>query len=167
MVVEQRAAKIEGVKGCVLCTDWTGNHDRSNCKVLLRGELLPNCPISEKGILCDRKHHILLHGAMSSKNCNIACVGRMSGPPTIDEIEEEDQHGGVSTLMQVQEIPVWGHVTAKGIVLCDSAANVNLIRRDFAKKLQGEGWACIQHIQVAAGDLKPWKTAAYRVQVVD
>ena len=69
--------------------------------------------------------------------------------------------------MQVQEIPVRGRVTAKGIVLWDSAANVNLIRRDFAKKLQVEGRAYIQHIQVAAGDLKPWKTAAYRVPFGD
>ena len=91
MVVEQRASTIEGIKGCVLCTDWRGNHDRSNCKVLLRSELLPNCPIIEKGILCGRKHHILLHGATSSKYCKIARVGRKAGPPTIDKIEEDDQ----------------------------------------------------------------------------
>ena len=133
---------------------------------MFRGELAPNCPISEKGILCGRRHHILLHG-VTSKYCNIARVGSKAGPPTIDKIEEEDQQGGVSTLMQVQDIPVRGRVTVRGIVLWDSAANVNLIRRDFAKKLQVEGWACVQHIQVAAGDLKPWKTAAYKVHVVD
>ena len=69
--------------------------------------------------------------------------------------------------MQVQDIPVRGHVTVRGIVLWDSAANVNPIRKDFAKKLQVEGRACVRHIQVAAGDIKPWKTAAYKVQVVD
>ena len=63
MVVKQRASTIEGIKECVLCTDWTGNHDKSNCKARIRGALLPNCPFSEKGILCDRKHHIMLRGA--------------------------------------------------------------------------------------------------------
>ena len=99
-MVEERFATLEIVKGCVLCTDWTGHHDRNNCKALFRGEKAPNCPICEKAILCGRKHHILLHGA-TSKYFNIARVGKKSGPPTINEIEKEDQQGGVSTLMQV------------------------------------------------------------------
>ena len=145
LVVEERVVTLERVKGCVLCTDWTGQHNRNNCNALFKGERFPNCPMSEKGILCSRKHHKLLHGT-TSKYCNIVRVGKNSGPPTISEIEEEDQQGGVSTLMQVQDIPVRGRVTVRGIVLWDSAANVNLIRNDFTKKLQVEGWACVQHI---------------------
>ena len=102
----------------------------------------------------------------SSKYCNIARATNCS-PPTVEEIKKEDWFGGANTLMQLQEIPVTSRRAANGKVLWDSAANICLIRKSFAKLLLSEGQACVQHVQGAGKSSEPWKTKAHRVVIKD
>lgn len=91
---------IEKAKGCMLCTDYTGQHDKNRCYSTFKGKKFPNCPMTEGGVICGKRHHKLVHGSMS-KYCNMARVSKTSTPPTDNKIEREDESAGTSTLMKV------------------------------------------------------------------
>ena len=59
---EERAAFIEGVKGCALCLCWKGDHKANNCPATVKGQ--PFEPCKENG--CGKKHHRFLHGTQNT-----------------------------------------------------------------------------------------------------
>ena len=71
MSLAERANLIEAAKGCTLCTDWSGDHQKDNCdSVNSKGELLKACQEKLNGTPCGRKHHPMLHGS-SVQYCNM------------------------------------------------------------------------------------------------
>ena len=75
-----RANMLQAAKGCQLCLDWTGNHQRDKCTANTRGKPLGDCSIQVNGVLCGVKHNSLLHGS-SSKYCNLVQVSTTSADP--------------------------------------------------------------------------------------
>lgn len=61
----KRGLAVVQVKGCGLCTDWTGGHQQDKCMELGRtGKPFQQCSIkTTDGQVCGKKHHPQLHGA--------------------------------------------------------------------------------------------------------
>ena len=66
----ERAHLLQSAKGCQLCLDWTGYHQRDKCTAKTYGKLFWDCSIQINGVPCGAKHNSLLHG-LSSRYCNL------------------------------------------------------------------------------------------------
>ena len=55
--VEERAQKLENIKGCAICTSWLHQSDTCWAKSTSRG-----CSVKEDGSKCGKKHDSSLHG---------------------------------------------------------------------------------------------------------
>ena len=61
--LDERATIIQQVKGCILCLDWTGDHQVKNCQG--KGKFdraYEPCKNQVNGSMCSKRHNHLLHG---------------------------------------------------------------------------------------------------------
>ena len=168
-----RANLLQGVNGCALCLDWTGDHSRDNCTAKVRGKEFSPCSIPVNGSPCGKKHNSLLHGS-TNKICNMVTrncyntekkVLEPLSPPTNNEIgaaESDDL-----ALLQVQWVDVEAEGENKGLVFWDSGSNVNLVRRKFAERAGWPGTQVVQHLQTTGRASEAWETTAYWIPLVN
>ena len=71
MSLADRANIVQSCKGCTLCTDWSGKHDKNSCDAKnSKGDPLKSYQDKVNGAVCGIKHHPLLHGS-SVQYCNL------------------------------------------------------------------------------------------------
>ena len=145
--LDERATIIQQTRGCVLCLDWTGDHQAKACQAKDRnGKTYEPCKQLVNGSPCGKRHNHLLHGTgnsycnsvkkvLTSNNRALNILGKGAlGAPSIKEIEAAD---GVHALLQLQYIPVKSKNVKQASSFYDSGSNMNLVRKRFAKEA---GW---------------------------
>ena len=77
MIVAERARIVERSKACQLCLDWTGTHQRDQCKAVTKGgQPYGVCEAQDNGVVCGLKHNKMLHGS-TVRYCNVVHVHNM------------------------------------------------------------------------------------------
>ena len=68
MDIQSREKELERLKGCALCLDSTGRHQRENCDAKTKGgEAFKNCSMADNaGNKCGKKHNAWVHSGNSS-----------------------------------------------------------------------------------------------------
>ena len=161
--VAERAAMVQSVNGCSLCTDWTGDHQRDACDAKGRkGTPLGACAVKVNGAPCGLKHHSQLHGS-SVRFCNVAQQSKGQRAKGPDKSADDDP---ANVLMQVQYVEVEGKVNL-ACNFWDIGSNMNLVRKKFTEMVGSVGKPCVQLVQVAGKPVEPWRTAAHRITLVD
>ena len=166
--VSDRAALVEKVKGCALCLDFTGNHQRDHCPARGRdGQPFLNCNEMVNGAPCNKQHSWLLHGT-TSKYSNYVHINRshISIAPTDEEITASLNS---TTLMQLQMIPVG---RKKGVVnqcltFFDIGSNIHLVRKEFALKLGLKGQQKMLDLSTTGQRKELRESTVYWVPLVD
>ena len=179
MTVAERARIVERAKACQLCLDWTGSHQRDQCKAVTKGgQSYGDCKAQDNGVVCGLKHNKMLHGS-TIRYCNLTHVhsmlkNRMAGQPfdvdavpTDADLREADSRAGPNTLMQMMYVDFHGPNPGSGVAFFDNGSNIHLIRREFAEKLGLKGKPCTQLVQTSNRQPEVWNTKAYWVLVVD
>ena len=135
MQAAERAELVEKAGACALCLDWTGSHQRHNCKEHIRkgkGPFGP-CTITTSGVACGKLHNLLLHGSVI-KYCNYMQVNAVKGgkkdirAPTHKDMEAVNS---VTALLQVQRVKM-DCPQGEGNIFFDSGSDVNLVKKAFA-----------------------------------
>ena len=75
------------------------------------------------------------------------------GTPTVKEIEAADN---VHALLQLQDIPVESSTVKQASTFYDSGSNINLVRKQFAKKAGWKGQPVLQTLLTTGGQIKAW-----------
>ena len=145
--LDERPTIIQQTSGCVLCLDWTGNHQAKACQAKGKyGRTFGPCKEQINRSPCGKRHNSLLHGTgnsycnsikkvLTSNNSAPNVLGKGApGVPSIKEIEAADS---VHALLQLQYIPVKSKNVKQASSFYDSDSNVNLVRKGFAKEA---GW---------------------------
>ena len=61
--IDKRANIIQQARGCILCLDWSGNHQVGACQAKSRhGRTYKPCKQLVNGSPCGKWHNDLLHG---------------------------------------------------------------------------------------------------------
>ena len=71
--VDARAALVQSNKGCSLCLNWTGTHQKDNCQTRVGRDqkLMGKCnTVDNNGGVCNKKHHRFIHGT-ANLYCNM------------------------------------------------------------------------------------------------
>ena len=136
MSIAERGATLEHCKGCALCLDWTGEHDRTNFTSQVKGKPISNCNVRVGSSEYEKIHNILLHG---SKVCDV--VRNLSMPlarvpsyavPTPEKLNSAEL--SQNSLLPFQEINVMGlgRKQKNCVASFDTGSDIKLIRRIFA-----------------------------------
>merc|ERR1711942_529302 len=68
--IDERATIIQQARGCILCLNWSGNHQVGACQAKSRhGRTYEPCKQLVNGSPCGKRHNDLLHGT-GNKYCN-------------------------------------------------------------------------------------------------
>ena len=135
--IDERANIIQQARSCILCLDWSGNHQVGAYQARSRhGRAYEPCKQLVNGMPCSKRHNDLLHGT-GNKYCNSVkkvltsnygvpnVLGRDAlGMPTVKEIKAADN---VHALLQLQDIPVESSNVKQGSTFYDSGSNMNLV----------------------------------------
>jgi hypothetical protein len=162
--VAERASLVEKTNGCALCLDYTGRHQKDNCRSMSLGSLYGRCDRQVNGVDCGKQHNSLLHGA-TGRFCNYVQVNalRASVPPTMAELEAGDAAG---TLLQVQRVAV--ECEAKDcLVFWDSGSNINLVTKGFIEKAGLQGRSTQLNLTTTGRSEDTLATTAYWVPLLD
>ena len=166
--VEERVAMVEEARGCALCLDWTGSHQRDTCKekISVAKGLFENCKEAVNGNPCGKKHNYMLHGS-AAKFVNFVTVNAVKAgrreAPTAKDIDKAD---AVTTLLQVQQIRMEG-LEEFGTTFWDSGSNVCLVTEAFAHRMGWKAFPVTLSMQVTGRESKTWDTFAFFVKLID
>ena len=162
--VNEKVALIEKVNGCAGCLDFTGRHQRDDCRATNKEGMPWTCSKEVNGQRCGKKHHIMLHGT-TNNFANYVQVNRshVSIAPTDEEIRNEQS---TTTLMQLQLVPVAGSNT-KCLTFFDTGSNIHLVRGAFAQKLGLKGKRIKLDLTITGQRKETRDTTLYWVPLVD
>lgn len=174
MSSDGRAALLDKVGGCALCTDYSGQHKRDNCDATVKGKPFNNCMIQDNGQVCGKKHNHLLHGTSVQYVNNLRDLKDVdtekSAKATDEGGESNLEYEAIAkedVLLQLQDIRVKGNETRTGLVFWDNGSTLCLIREAFASKLRLEGRRVCLWVQAAGHDPEKWETTVYSVRLLD
>ena len=170
MQAAERAALVEKSEACALCLDWTGSHQRDNCKEHIKkgkGPFGP-CTITTGGVPCGKLHNSLLHGS-TIKYCNYMQVNAVKGgrrdtsAPTHKDMEAVNS---VTALLQVQRVKM-DCPQGEGNTFFDSGSDVNLVKKAFARASGWEPHKVMLQLQTTGKAAEFLETFAYWVRLID